>query len=134
VRPRVRVIDWKPGRNADPVARLAAAGAALTIWFVRSRAQLEGGMRKMVTAAEKGGLWIAWPKKSSRLAGDVTETHVRQIGLATGLVDFKVCAIDETWSGGCVSAGARGIRGDSICGRAAFVKHSAAVAPLESPK
>ena len=53
----------------------------------------------MAAAGEGGGLWIAWPKKTSALAADVTETHVRAIGLAAGLVDFKVCAIDETWSG-----------------------------------
>jgi hypothetical protein len=46
-----------------------------------------------------GGLWIAWPKKSSGLASDLGETEVRARGLATGLVDNKVCAIDETWSG-----------------------------------
>jgi hypothetical protein len=46
-----------------------------------------------------GGLWIAWPKKSSGLATDLTDVEVRRRGLALGLVDNKVCAIDETWSG-----------------------------------
>jgi hypothetical protein len=46
-----------------------------------------------------GALWIAWPKKASRRATDITEDVVRRIGLAGGLVDNKVCAIDETWSG-----------------------------------
>ena len=46
-----------------------------------------------------GGLWIAWPKKSSGVATDVTEAEVRGRGLAAGLVDNKVCAIDDTWSG-----------------------------------
>ena len=50
-----------------------------------------------------GGLWIAWPKKSARrasgIATDVTETEVRARGLEIGLVDNKVCAIDDTWSG-----------------------------------
>ena len=50
-----------------------------------------------------GGLWIAWPKKSASksaaLPTDLTEAEVRARGLATGLVDNKVCAIDETWSG-----------------------------------
>lgn len=45
------------------------------------------------------GLWIAWPKKSSGMATEVTEDVVREIALPTGLVDNKVCAIDETWSG-----------------------------------
>ena len=46
-----------------------------------------------------GGLWIAWPKKTSKRPTDITEDVVRRIGLAGGLVDNKVCAIDEVWSG-----------------------------------
>lgn len=46
-----------------------------------------------------GGLWIAWPKKSSGRPTDVSENAVRSIGLAAGLVDNKVCAIDDVWSG-----------------------------------
>jgi len=46
-----------------------------------------------------GGLWIAWPKRTSGIATDVSENAVRALGLQTGLVDNKVCAIDETWSG-----------------------------------
>lgn len=49
--------------------------------------------------AQAGGLWIGWPKKASGVATDVTEDLVREIGLGLGLVDNKVCAIDETWSG-----------------------------------
>ena len=46
-----------------------------------------------------GGLWVAWPKKASGVTTDVTEDRVREVALAAGLVDNKVCAIDETWSG-----------------------------------
>jgi hypothetical protein len=46
-----------------------------------------------------GALWIGWPKKSSGVATDVDENVVRELGLASGLVDVKVCAIDDTWSG-----------------------------------
>jgi hypothetical protein len=46
-----------------------------------------------------GGLWISWPKKTSGVATDLDENRIRAVGLATGLVDNKVCAIDETWSG-----------------------------------
>ena len=46
-----------------------------------------------------GGLWIAWPKRSSGVATDITEDTIREVGLPTGMVDNKVCAIDETWSG-----------------------------------
>ena len=55
-----------------------------------------GEMRKF---AHRGGLWIAWPKKSSGVASDLSGSAVREVGLAAGLVDFKVCAIDATWSG-----------------------------------
>jgi len=46
-----------------------------------------------------GGLWLAWPKRASGVASELEEAEVRALGLATGLVDNKVCAIDETWSG-----------------------------------
>ena len=46
-----------------------------------------------------GGLWVAWPKKASGIPTDITEAEVRARGLAAGLVDNKVCAIDDTWSG-----------------------------------
>jgi hypothetical protein len=44
-------------------------------------------------------LWLIWPKKTSGLAGDLGEPMVRQMGLDAGLVDYKICAVDETWSG-----------------------------------
>jgi hypothetical protein len=49
--------------------------------------------------AQDGGLWLAWPKRSSGVATDLGDGSVRELGLAAGLVDNKVCAIDETWSG-----------------------------------
>jgi hypothetical protein len=68
--------------------------------FVTRRAQLKreiaAGRCHMTAAA---GLWIAWPKRSSGVATEVTEDVVREIALPTGLVDNKVCAIDEIWSG-----------------------------------
>jgi hypothetical protein len=44
-------------------------------------------------------IWVSWPKKSSRLPSEVTEDTVREVALPLGLVDVKVCAVDETWSG-----------------------------------
>lgn len=58
--------------------------------------QFAGCARRL---AQNGMLWIAWPKKTSGVATDLNENVVREIGLAEGLVDTKVCAIDETWSG-----------------------------------
>jgi hypothetical protein len=49
--------------------------------------------------APDGMVWVSWPKKSSRVATDVTENVVRDTALSLGLVDVKVCAIDDTWSG-----------------------------------
>jgi hypothetical protein len=71
----------------------------LTVWFVRSLKELRAAMPRMVVASRQGGVWIAWPKKASGIATDVSETEVRALGLAGGLVDHKVCAIDATWSG-----------------------------------
>ena len=68
--------------------------------FVTSRAELAHGFAKLVSRIESdGALWISWPKKSSGVAGDLDENEVRAIGLAYGLVDVKVCAVDDTWSG-----------------------------------
>jgi hypothetical protein len=71
----------------------------LTLWFVRERAELEGGLRAMLPHAEGGRLWIIWPKKSSGVQSDLTQKIVRAQGLASGLVDFKVCSLDATWTG-----------------------------------
>lgn len=49
--------------------------------------------------AMDGILWTSWPKGASKVKTDLTETIVRQIGLAKGLVDVKICAVDEVWSG-----------------------------------
>jgi hypothetical protein len=74
----------------------------LTIWFVTSRKQLEGDLRRNAPPRDgdrPGHLWIAWPKKTSAVATDLTEDVLREVILPIGLVDRKVCAIDQTWSG-----------------------------------
>ncbi len=71
----------------------------LVLWFVKRRGELEGRIDRMAALAGTGSLWIAWPKQTSKLAGDLTGNEVRSAGLTAGLVDYKVCAIDETWSG-----------------------------------
>ena len=73
----------------------------VTLWFVRSRNDLEKGVTKMARAMEDGRLWIVWPKQASAVRTDVREGDVRRIGLDSGLVDYKICAVDETWSGLC---------------------------------
>jgi CheY-like chemotaxis protein len=82
------------------IRRQARGKANVVILFAKSRADLD---RRLQTAkramAEKGSVWIAWPKKTSGVATDLTQTDVRRKGLTSGLVDFKICAIDATWSG-----------------------------------
>ena len=71
----------------------------LTVWFVTSRRQLEGDIRRVMPAKGEGSLWIAWPKKASGVKTDLTEDVLREVILPLGMVDRKVCAIDATWSG-----------------------------------
>lgn len=72
----------------------------VAVLFTTSRADLTKRFGRAAKAlAQAGGLWVAWPKKASGVATDLTEDVVREIGLAAGLVDNKVCAIDATWSG-----------------------------------
>jgi len=71
----------------------------LAVWFVRSLRDLRRGVRAAAARLKEGSLWIAWPKKSSSPASDLTQQCVREAGLGAGLVDYKVCAIDATWSG-----------------------------------
>jgi hypothetical protein len=69
------------------------------VQFADSRLALERRLDALIAALEpRGGLWIAWPKRSSGVASDLDDRAVRESVLATGLVDNKVCAIDETWS------------------------------------
>ena len=75
------------------------AGGDMTIWFVVNHANLEREMTSIASQIRKASLWIAWPKKSSGVLSDLTQTHVRQAGLSAGLVDYKICSIDQTWSG-----------------------------------
>jgi hypothetical protein len=70
------------------------------VFFTRSRAELERRLPALRRAMDPAaGLWIAWPKRSSGVETDMTEDVARELGLANRLVDNKVCAIDETWSG-----------------------------------
>jgi len=76
------------------------AAADVVVLFTRSRRALE---RRIAVAGRvvfpDGAIWVAWPKRASGLETDMTEDVVREVVLPMGLVDNKVCAIDETWSG-----------------------------------
>jgi hypothetical protein len=87
---------------ADGVTiRTRAAGTAdVIVSFHTERADLERRVPKLIEVLDvDGGLWIAWPKKASKVPTDITEDTVREIFLPLGLVDNKVCAIDDVWSG-----------------------------------
>jgi hypothetical protein len=75
-------------------------GAGVILAFHKSantlRRELPGLAREIVSGRT---LWLIWPKQASGVATDLKENTVRELGLATGLVDIKVCAVDETWSG-----------------------------------
>jgi hypothetical protein len=69
-------------------------------FFCSKRSRLEDNFPTLKEALSPSGmLWISWPKASSGVSTDLSESVVREIGLRNGLVDVKVCAVDETWSG-----------------------------------
>jgi hypothetical protein len=98
---RVRVLGGPEEFAQGLGVELKARGEAdVIVLFTRSARELTkafGGARKSLH--KDGGLWIAWPKKASGVVTDLNENVVRNQGLALGLVDNKVCAIDEIWSG-----------------------------------
>lgn len=68
--------------------------------FTKTQSELKKEFRRLAKLlAPAGMLWVSWPKKSSGVATDLDENKVREIGLAAGLVDVKVCAVTEIWSG-----------------------------------
>jgi hypothetical protein len=72
----------------------------IVIAFVIERARLEKRLPGILRAMERdGSLWVCWPKKASKRPTDMTEDVVREVVLPLGLVDVKVAAVDETWSG-----------------------------------
>jgi hypothetical protein len=84
----------------ENVSRPAHRPYDLTVFFTLSHEELSGRFPELiVSTVENGAIWISWPKKSSGVACDLNENMIRDIGLAAGVVDVKVCAVDETWSG-----------------------------------
>jgi hypothetical protein len=104
---RVALLNVPPSVKAELKTALASCrvemdGHALDFIFrfAKSQSDLKRHFSQMAKQlAPAGMLWIAWPKKSSGIASDLNENEVRRIGLEAGLVDVKVCAVDEAWSG-----------------------------------
>ena len=79
--------------------RLARDGQFVHLFSTR-RADLAKALERLRTKmADTGILWVSWPKKSAKVPTDITEDVIRAVALPLGLVDTKVCAVDETWSG-----------------------------------
>jgi CheY-like chemotaxis protein len=81
------------------VRRGARGRPDLVIWFSRERKEVERRIAKLASLAVGKGLWVVWPKKTSGQRSDLTQAIVRKIGLSSGLVDYKVCSVDDTWTG-----------------------------------
>ena len=78
---------------------LEGVGVNLIHLFARERSGLETKLDRFRDCiAANGMIWVSWPKQASELVSDVSEDVVRQAGLAAGLVDVKVCSVDDTWS------------------------------------
>jgi len=94
--------DRTLGELPDGVETRTSARGSLDVlvFFTISRSALGRRFDSLARAIfPDGGLWIAWPKRASGLETDLTEDAIRDLALARGLVDNKVCAIDDTWSG-----------------------------------
>jgi len=104
----VVLVDAPPGFEAEleplpdgaEVVRVLREGADVAVVFVTTRADLEGRFPEVARHLQPaGGLWVAWPKKSSKVPTDLTEDVLREVGLPQGWVDNKVCAVTDVWSG-----------------------------------
>jgi GTPase Era involved in 16S rRNA processing len=105
---RLVFVDAPPGFHQElgtlPTGALLlnqlAADLDFALYFVKSEKDLHKNFRRIAAKLKPNGmLWISWPKKASGVATDLSENVIRRIGLAAGLVDVKVCAVNEIWSG-----------------------------------
>ncbi len=105
---RVQLVDAPQEVRSELKAELAACEIAsdgklpldFAMFFTKSRTALAKEFKQIAKLlAPAGMLWVSWPKKSSGVTTDLDENIVRDVGLAVGLVDVKVCAVTEVWSG-----------------------------------
>jgi len=101
---RVLLMDCPASVLAELKDALAGSNQGAPLDFAMVFVKKQADLKKQFTRVEKqlapaGMFWVSWPKKSSGVASDLDENIVRKIGLDAGLVDIKVCAVDETWSG-----------------------------------
>ena len=105
---RVRVSNAPAGYTTlvsplpDNVLVSTAIRKDVDLWhcFTRSEDELRSSLPNMIAAIRpEGMIWVSWPKKASGVASDVSEDTIRELALPLGLVDVKVCAVDDVWSG-----------------------------------
>jgi hypothetical protein len=106
---RLRLVDAPPGFErtlgelpdaVELVGDDAEAGLDVILFFTASGDGLRARFAELAGALVPAGmLWVAWPKQAAKVPTDLTENVVRDVALERGMVDVKVCAIDETWSG-----------------------------------
>jgi hypothetical protein len=94
--PEALELVWPVG--VQVLRRLPAAPVDIAWCFCANRDRLERRVDLLVTRIVNGALWVSWPKKASAMATDLDESVVRARGLAAGVVDVKVAAVDDTWS------------------------------------
>jgi CheY-like chemotaxis protein len=97
--PKGFVDTLKPKPAGVTFTAKADASCDLFLGFTRSTRDLQGQLSLLASVVERQTVWLAWQKKASRIKSDVDGNSVRLAGIAAGFVDYKVCAIDETWSG-----------------------------------
>ena len=89
-----------PGALGVEEYEAAAAGLQAAHIFVTERARLDRELDALLALIDRNGfIWVSWPKKSARMPTDLTEDRIREVALPKGLVDIKVCAVDDVWSG-----------------------------------
>lgn len=92
--------ELKPSLDKCEIARDGKLPLDFAMVFTKSKAALAKEFKRISRLlAPAGMLWVSWPKKSSGVGTDLDENIVREVGLAAGLVDVKVCAVTEVWSG-----------------------------------
>jgi hypothetical protein len=92
--------ELAPLPDGVQVLRRLTSGLDVAVLFVTERRQLERRFPDVAAAiTPAGGFWVAWPKRASKVPTDLTEDVLREVGLPQGLVDNKVCAVTEVWSG-----------------------------------
>jgi len=97
---RAALVDAPSEFELDAPLEEPAPGLDVLLFFVTERIELEARFDELGALLQPaGGLWIAWPKKSSGVPTDLTESVLREVGLPKGWVDNKVCAVTAVWSG-----------------------------------